>query len=69
MGEVIKYLEEKNLPYQDMGCKYVVVPYLTEECRPGTDGWESTVAGIEKIGKVAKADKEVSSQEDAVIFE
>ena len=35
--------------YQDMGCKYVVVPYLTEECRPGTDGWESTVAGIEKI--------------------
>lgn len=40
--------------YQDMGCKYVVVPYLTEECRPGTDGWESTVAGIEKIGKVAK---------------
>ena len=41
--------------YQDMGCKYVVVPYLTEECRPGTDGWDSTVAGIEKIGKAVPA--------------
>ncbi len=40
--------------YKDMGCKYVAVPYLTEECRPGTDGWESTVEGIRKIGEVAK---------------
>ena len=40
--------------YKDMGCKYVVVPYLTEECRPGTDGWEATVAGIGKIGAAAK---------------
>ena len=41
--------------YKDMGCKYVVVPYLTEECRPGTEGWASTVAGIGKIGAAAKA--------------
>lgn len=41
--------------YKDMGCKYVVVPYLTEECRPGTEGWASTVAGVEKIGAAAKA--------------
>ncbi len=40
--------------YKDMGCKYVAVPYLTEECRPGTDGWASTVEGIRKIGEVAK---------------
>lgn len=40
--------------YKEIGCKYVAVPYLTEECRPGTDGWESTVAGIAKIGEAAK---------------
>lgn len=40
--------------YKEIGCKYVVVPYLTEECRPGTAGWENTVAGIHKIGEVAK---------------
>ncbi|MGN1317283.1 MAG: sugar phosphate isomerase/epimerase family protein [Acutalibacteraceae bacterium] len=40
--------------YKDMGCKYVAVPYLTEECRPGTDGWASTVEGIRKIGEAAE---------------
>ena len=40
--------------YRDMGCKYVVVPYLTEECRPGTEGWSATVEGIRKIGEAAK---------------
>ncbi len=40
--------------YKDMGCKYVAVPYLTEECRPGTDGWSATVDGIRKIGEAAK---------------
>ncbi len=40
--------------YKDMGCKYVAVPYLTEECRPGTDGWSATVEGIRKIGTAAK---------------
>ena len=41
--------------YKTIGCKYVVVPYLTEECRPGTDGFSATVEGIRKIGEAAKA--------------
>ena len=41
--------------YAEIGCKYVVVPYLTEECRPGTDGFAATVEGIRKIGGAAKA--------------
>ncbi len=41
--------------YAKIGCKYVAVPYLTEECRPGTDGFEATVEGIRKIGEAAKA--------------
>ena len=41
--------------YVKIGCKYVVVPYLTEECRPGTEGFAATVEGIRKIGQAAKA--------------
>ncbi|MBQ2973772.1 MAG: sugar phosphate isomerase/epimerase [Clostridia bacterium] len=41
--------------YAKIGCKYVVVPYLTEECRPGTDGFPATVEGIRKIGEAAKS--------------
>ncbi len=40
--------------YAKIGCKYVAVPYLTEECRPGTDGFAATVEGIRKIGLAAK---------------
>ena len=40
--------------YAVIGCKYVAVPYLTEECRPGTPGWQSTVEGIGKIAAAAK---------------
>ncbi len=40
--------------YAKIGCKYVAVPYLTEECRPGTDGFAATVEGIRKIALAAK---------------
>ncbi len=40
--------------YATIGCKYVAVPYLTEECRPGTEGFAATVEGIRKIGEAAK---------------
>ena len=25
--------------YAEIGCEYVAIPYLTPECRPGTDGF------------------------------
>lgn len=40
--------------YAEIGCKYVAVPYLTPECRPGTEGWSATVDGIKKIAEAAK---------------
>ena len=40
--------------YAEIGCKYVAVPYLTEECRPGTPGFDDTIAGIRKIAEAAK---------------
>lgn len=57
----VPYFDMLNNPekvlsdYAEIGCKYVAVPYLTEECRPGTDGFASTVEGIRKIAQVARA--------------
>lgn len=40
--------------YAEIGCEYVAVPYLTPECRPGTEGFAATVEGIKKIAEAAK---------------
>ena len=40
--------------YAEIGCKYVAIPYLTPECRPGTDGFAKVVENAEMLGKVAK---------------
>ncbi len=45
--------ETAFLPYKELGCKFVVVPYLTPERRPGTEGYDETVAGIRKMGEAA----------------
>lgn len=39
--------------YKEIGCKYVVVPYVTEERRPGAEKFEETIEVIAKIGKMA----------------
>lgn len=40
--------------YKSIGCKYIAVPYLPEELRPGTDKWAETVENIKIIAKEAK---------------
>ena len=39
--------------YKTVGCKFIVVPYLNPEDRPGADGWEKTIADMREIGKLA----------------
>ncbi len=39
--------------YATIGCKYVVIPYLTPECRPGTDGFDAVIANARMLGEVA----------------
>ena len=39
--------------YAAVGCKYVVVPYLINEDRPGTEGFPEVVKNIAMIGEVA----------------
>lgn len=40
--------------YARIGCRYVVIPYLTPECRPGTDGFSKVVENAAMLGAVAK---------------
>ncbi len=40
--------------YAKIGCKYVVVPYLTEEYRPGAPRFDEMVANLSGFGKAAK---------------
>ena len=41
--------------YATIGCKYVVVPYLTEEYRPGTPKFSEVIENVKLIGAKAKA--------------
>ena len=41
--------------YAEIGCKYVAIPYLMPEDRPGTDGFSEVVKNAEIIGREAKA--------------
>lgn len=41
--------------YATIGCKYIVIPYLNSADRPGSEGWEKTIADAAAIGKAAKA--------------
>lgn len=41
--------------YAKIGVKYIAVPYLQEDRRPGTPGWEKTIEDIKCCAEVAKA--------------
>ena len=40
--------------YAEIGCRYVAIPYLTPECRPGTDGFAKVVENAAMLGAVAR---------------
>ena len=40
--------------YKTIGCKFIAVPYVTEERRPGAEQFEETVQTIAEIGKKVK---------------
>lgn len=41
--------------YAELGCKYVVLPYLTPEYRPGNELFGAVIEDLKKIGAVAKS--------------
>lgn len=40
--------------YADIGCKFVAIPYLTEEYRPGQEKFNEVIEGAKLLGKIAK---------------
>lgn len=48
--DLMDKLEETVDCYKKLGVKYVVVPYLTEEYRPGNPGFQTVIDGMKKIG-------------------
>ena len=40
--------------YATIGCKFVAVPYLTPEYRPGTPNFQDVIKNVEMLGTVAK---------------
>lgn len=40
--------------YATIGCRYVVIPYLTEEYRPGNDKFDEVIKNAARLGAVAK---------------
>lgn len=40
--------------YSEIGCKYIVIPYLTEEYRPGSPKFNEVIEGAKVLGEAAK---------------
>jgi len=53
--ELVANMEAAIEKYATIGCKYIAIPYLTEEYRPGKDKFEEVVDNIKKIGELCKS--------------
>ena len=48
--EMTNDLERIVATYKKIGCKYIVIPYMTEEYRPGVENYGEVIESIVKIG-------------------
>lgn len=53
LAEMLADPDKTFKTYKDIGCKYVAVPYLPDELRPGADKFEQTLKDIDRLGKIA----------------
>ena len=51
-GELISDIEKTVKMYKAVGCKYIAIPYLSEDLRYGTEKYNQVVSDIKEIGKV-----------------
>ncbi len=54
IDDMVKTPEETVSAYAEIGCKYIVVPYVIEERRPGGSNFDGTIEDMKMIGEVAK---------------
>lgn len=53
-GELIASPEETVGAYASIGCKYIAIPYLTEEYRPGNEKFGEIIEGARLIGGICR---------------
>ena len=54
LKEMLEDLEGTLNTYKEIGVKYIAVPYVDADRRPGTEGWLPTIEAVAKIGAAAK---------------
>ncbi len=54
MDDMYEKPEETFAYYKEIGVRYIVLPYMAEEYRPGTDAFPKTIEMIREIGENAK---------------
>ncbi|MBQ3064733.1 MAG: sugar phosphate isomerase/epimerase [Clostridia bacterium] len=54
LNDMVKDPDGTIAPYAALGVKYVVMPYLDEDRRPGTAGFERTIADVKHCAEAAK---------------
>ena len=53
IDEMVKDPEGTVAAYEEIGCKFIVVPYVIEERRPGGSKFDQTIEDMKMIGEVA----------------
>ena len=48
--------------YKTLGVKYVAIPYLTEDLRPGQPGFQTVIDGMKVIGAKLKVNKDYADR-------
>ncbi len=54
IDELVSAPEKTVADYAEIGCKFIVIPYVIEERRPGASKFDQTVEDIKMIGALAK---------------
>lgn len=53
-GDMLNDPENTMKFYSEIGCKFIVIPYLTEEYRPGAEKFNEVIEGAKVLGEAAK---------------
>jgi len=54
LDDILSDIDGTIETYKRIGVKYIVIPYITEERRPGAAKFEQTIEEIQKVGKAIK---------------
>ena len=53
LADMLADVDKVIADYKAIGCEYIVIPYLTEEYRPGQPKFNEVIAGAKLLGEIA----------------